>query len=65
MCETFFRVSAAVFDDMLKTETGKLCAEQCQQQYAAYQQADQEYESRGYLHADPASQDLVKTIGNK
>ncbi|KRY12854.1 hypothetical protein T12_10131 [Trichinella patagoniensis] len=60
----FYTVSAGVFDDMLRTETGKLCAEQCQQQYAAYQQAVQESMTRGYLHAEPASQDFVNCFVN-
>ncbi|KRZ16799.1 hypothetical protein T11_16841 [Trichinella zimbabwensis] len=61
MCEIFFRVSAGLFEDILKTETGKFCAEQqCQDQYAAYQQAVEESATKGYRHAEEASQAFVK-----
>ncbi|KRY12863.1 hypothetical protein T12_7629 [Trichinella patagoniensis] len=55
-----YTVSAGLLEDILKTETGKFCAEQqCEQQYQAYQQAAQESATRGYEHAQQASQDFV------
>ncbi|KAL1232262.1 Intraflagellar transport protein [Trichinella spiralis] len=55
-----YTVSAGLLEDILKTETGKFCAEQqCEQQYKAYQQAAEESATRGYQHAQQASQDFV------
>ncbi|KRX38472.1 hypothetical protein T05_15915 [Trichinella murrelli] len=66
MIGTFFRVSAGLLEDILKTETGKFCAEQqCGEQYQAYQQAAQESATRGYEHAQQASQDFLRTETGK
>ncbi|KRY00275.1 hypothetical protein T4E_10365 [Trichinella pseudospiralis] len=57
----FYTVSAGLLEDILKTETGKFCAEQqCQEEYAAYQKAVEESATKGYKHAEEASQAFVK-----